>query len=706
MQSSRHFIATVYFAVSVLLASLAGAAASPVGKTWHFEGFKTVGNAGGLAEPLRLNGTVDVTTMGLAFQTNQGAFFRSAPLAPRGAGFEFEDYRTKKDPERPNTEINVSSTQATLTPVDGSTWLLVYGHFTYGEAGGGPLDGFEWYAGLLTETPVPARVTPLTRHPVWAGRYTATHLEYEGNNFQNGIFGGPSLGAPIRILWDGNQHHTLVEEDDDERLAFPPGSFDRLRSFYTDDEELVRLTMSIYDSDSGEYLGIFSAYNVLEREDNEVIYLGDGRLLLIQTLATLLDAESYYFALKESFEYPTFVAYTEVRCSLLVPQSIGKVTKQVGSATILRNGRKFPIGEGDLVYEGDLAETGATSMLKIEFDNQTSSTFGAKTVAKVERYVPGKPGIINLLKGYLRSFVLKDSSGEVKLMIKTTNTVTGVRGTEFEITYDAEGEVPTTTLNVFSGLVEMNDLTNGQVSLVGAGEGRTASGGPRKATLTIQRPGDVMGLVVVNGDLVVSYPHTLEVDHGTTVALGVLAGKVTPFHRWWGGGQEYFSGDIELVVSGDMVLQCEFLRNREDAADAYWEAAEDANLDEDRAEPHHVPFGDGLSNLVKWAFNLDLGRPDRRVLGAASGGVVGGLPALQMVAGEGGLRPEFHYLRRSDGSLRYRPMVSEDLVNWQPLISAETVTPEGPGWERVKVSLPAGARTQHFRVEVWLGEVD
>jgi hypothetical protein len=119
------------------------------------------------------------------------------------------------------------------------------------------------------------------------------------------------------------------------------------------------------------------------------------------------------------------------------------------------------------------------------------------------------------------------------------------------------------------------------------------------------------------------------------------------------------------------------------------------------------PAMDGISNLKKYAFNMD---PDRAYTGADS--VVtptgtSGLPLVTTVSDSGIIYLQITYVRRiSENSISYTPQFSSSLtdpVGWQSATEQPAVTPIDSIWERVTVrdSLPQGAAPARFgRVQV------
>jgi hypothetical protein len=134
--------------------------------------------------------------------------------------------------------------------------------------------------------------------------------------------------------------------------------------------------------------------------------------------------------------------------------------------------------------------------------------------------------------------------------------------------------------------------------------------------------------------------------------------------------------------------------------DAWLRAADLTNA---AADPLAIPHGDGVKNLLKYAFHLDGNVPDRRVLAPATG--TAGLPCLAL--DRSGPQPvlRFEYLRRKNSGLTYTPRKSHDLTNWLPLTGTPAVSDvvSQPEWERVIIAEPIDAATTprcYGRVEV------
>lgn len=120
-----------------------------------------------------------------------------------------------------------------------------------------------------------------------------------------------------------------------------------------------------------------------------------------------------------------------------------------------------------------------------------------------------------------------------------------------------------------------------------------------------------------------------------------------------------------------------------------------------QAGPDQSPHGDGVTNLQKFAFNLDPTKPDARhlVAGMAS---TAGLP-LVTTGTNGRLHLDF-IRRKASGNpgIFYKAEFSSDLVSWIDLTGLATLTPIDSTWERVGVDdvPPPGASRRFARVVV------
>jgi hypothetical protein len=127
--------------------------------------------------------------------------------------------------------------------------------------------------------------------------------------------------------------------------------------------------------------------------------------------------------------------------------------------------------------------------------------------------------------------------------------------------------------------------------------------------------------------------------------------------------------------------------------------AANAGLSGASAQPMAEPHGDGVPNLLKFAFNLAPDRPDSR--GLEPGGTAG-LPSATPVIGAGAPGLRLESLRRKRAGLVYTLQTSEDLMDWTPHATTPptSVTSLDADWERVVWELPATAPRFFVRMAV------
>jgi len=121
-----------------------------------------------------------------------------------------------------------------------------------------------------------------------------------------------------------------------------------------------------------------------------------------------------------------------------------------------------------------------------------------------------------------------------------------------------------------------------------------------------------------------------------------------------------------------------------------------AGLEGEAADPEAMPHGDGVANLLKYAFNLNLAAPDHRTLVPGTG--TAGLPVVWSSSQDGKTIIRFEYLRRTGSGLDYKPKFSADLSTWSAPESQPAVSTIDENWERVVYELPQGNSTPRFGI--------
>jgi hypothetical protein len=131
------------------------------------------------------------------------------------------------------------------------------------------------------------------------------------------------------------------------------------------------------------------------------------------------------------------------------------------------------------------------------------------------------------------------------------------------------------------------------------------------------------------------------------------------------------------------------------AQNSYDDWTTQAGLSPAQKGPMETPQNDGVTNLEKFAFNMNPTAPDVRMLTVGAAGTAG-LPGGALVTGK--LRIEF--VRRkaaTNPGITYTPQFCSGLGIWDDFTGAPvSVTSIDPTWERVVVDDPAVGTGKRF----------
>lgn len=130
-----------------------------------------------------------------------------------------------------------------------------------------------------------------------------------------------------------------------------------------------------------------------------------------------------------------------------------------GEADVLTLGKTTKLKVDDWVENGSVVKTAEKSFVKLVFIDKSQMNVGPNSEMKIESFTGKDSGVIDLVKGKIRSQVTKDylqmkDRDKSKLFIKTNNALMGVRGTDFMISTNG---VNTSTV-LFEGEIVFNKL--------------------------------------------------------------------------------------------------------------------------------------------------------------------------------------------------------------------------------------------------------
>lgn len=130
-----------------------------------------------------------------------------------------------------------------------------------------------------------------------------------------------------------------------------------------------------------------------------------------------------------------------------------------GEVKVLTLGKTTPLKVNDWVESGAVVKTEDKSFVKLVFIDKSQMNISPNSEMKIESFSGNDSGVIDLVKGKIRSQVTKDylqiqDKDKSKLFIKTNNAVMGVRGTDFMIASNGKN----TTTVLFEGEIVFNKL--------------------------------------------------------------------------------------------------------------------------------------------------------------------------------------------------------------------------------------------------------
>jgi hypothetical protein len=226
-----------------------------------------------------------------------------------------------------------------------------------------------------------------------------------------------------------------------------------------------------------------------------------------------------------------------------------------------------------------------------------------------------------------------------------------------------------------------------------------------------------------------------KIEHGNQAWIETIVTGPGELSFWWKSSSEadndllefvsnetairHISGEVDwkneniFIPAGTQILRWRYSKNHEIIAgkDKCWVDSitwtpEDSNnniidhvlmfarsagVSGDEARPEGTPHQDGVSNLLKYAFNMNANGPDSRILIPGSG--LAGLPAIDLdssLLGRSSPRLRVEYLRRRNSGIIYTAEFCSTLANtgvgsWEPATGVPEIIPVNDIWERVVV---------------------
>ena len=508
-------------------------------EVWHLEGYIASGNTSSVGNLTRIHGTVKFTADQIQFSTNIGNFTRQATLA----GMNYNNQRKEETsfyddsvdpPVEVKTEHIVENTRAQLTSVDQSTLVLNYGNTNYPlqDLSENLFTSYEWIGAVLTRRAVSSRLFPFDEQSVelWLqpDLYEGPSFVFKSNHIDQSI---DASTQSDQMTIGGSPMGGFFIDLEGEKVQLQTSA--KLNEFHDNFLEQIRTLVKTdyYNNDSvgpvpksGANVSKSESYQMIDWGATRYIHLGDCRIFWFSVDARI--GETISTDLKSGIFWNSgpYIFGSEMECGVLEQKlwfesSSSTQAAQVASAILKNNTKniaesveekragvaivKLLRGEvyqlylsgrrllkvGDWVRVGDVVQTSEKSFVKLVFLDKSQMNVGPESEMKIETFSGKESGIIDIIKGKIRSQVTKDylrmrDEDKAKLFHKTKNAVTGVRGTEFDISYGEENGIGTTELLMLEGAVEFNNLTTGVTTLVSHQDSIVAQGPTNGSAIT------------------------------------------------------------------------------------------------------------------------------------------------------------------------------------------------------------------------------
>ncbi len=157
----------------------------------------------------------------------------------------------------------------------------------------------------------------------------------------------------------------------------------------------------------------------------------------------------------------TFLSFMALCFNTLAGEKAARAIIVKGDVRYTVDGKTQKVKRNQWLPEGAEVETQKGSFAKLMFIDRSSINVGPASKMKIEAFPQDKAGIISLVKGKIRSKVTKNymdnkETDKSKLFIKTKTAAMGVRGTDFQVSFNEDNNA--TSLVTFEGAVAMGQI--------------------------------------------------------------------------------------------------------------------------------------------------------------------------------------------------------------------------------------------------------
>ncbi len=603
----------------------------------------------------------------------------------------------------------------------------------------------------LTISVIPGVVEPM----VAAGQWHTVVLSSEGTVFTFGSGAAGSLGhgdsdprhVPIPIEYEGiaghaivqvaaGQYHTVLLSADGRVFTFGWGNLGALgHGDLLSRDVPTEITHENLDGNSIKAIAAGSSYTVLLSSDGTVFTFGSGFHGQLghgdsgnRTVPTPIEADS--LAGHAIVEIAAGAAHTLLRAIDGTTFSFGHAASgRLGQAEIQNN--RIPTKIDHEILSGKtitgISAGGAHSLILTS--DGTVFTFG--------RGLEGQLGHGDMAARMVPTRIEDESLSEhtvIKAALGDNHTILLTsEGESFTFGAGADGRLGSgeTENSLVPVLVEHQNLSGHTLSGAAAGashtillsedatvftfgsgiSGRLGHGDtenrlvptaiqffrlPGYRMIEVNRTGNGEGIIMVNTLAPPEYPYRTQFPKGDSIDVEAVPAKDSVFGGW-SGALDGFSRLQTITLDTDLSITGAFT----DEPGRFASAMEGSGLTGADAIPEAIPFQDGVENLLKYAFNMDLAAPDRSTL--TPGGIeTKGLPVASVGwVGRTGPALRIEFIRRRESGLIYTTLVSTDLNTWEAITTQPTVHQIDSEWQRAMIIVPLSQfSTNHLFAKV------
>lgn len=174
---------------------------------------------------------------------------------------------------------------------------------------------------------------------------------------------------------------------------------------------------------------------------------------------------------------------------------VGSAESVTGSPTVTRNGVGIPLKTGDVVYSGDIIETGGADAVELALIDETRISISENSKIEIDEYfyepftgenTPHNQSHFSFLRGlfvWTSGFIGERDPDDVTL--DTPLGVLGIRGTEFSVEVIENGTRIEVEVEVISGAVVFENAWTGVSTELAAGESLRAEA-PAPVSLNVE----------------------------------------------------------------------------------------------------------------------------------------------------------------------------------------------------------------------------